>query len=110
MEGLAQTAARWLLAPPRPPSHGRAAEAAFLRLTDRSRERRPALGAPSYEIFENTGHLATQLIEAVVDRLRVRGRHDVVADVSSANEASRGLFRRAGFEEGISETFFTRRL
>jgi ribosomal protein S18 acetylase RimI-like enzyme len=83
-----------------------------------------ALAAPSYEILENTGHLewvavapehrqsglATQLIEAVVDRLRARGRQDVVADVSSANEASRGLFRRAGFDEGISVTFFTRRL
>jgi ribosomal protein S18 acetylase RimI-like enzyme len=83
-----------------------------------------ALGAPSYEILENTGHLewvavdtehrrdglATQLIEAVVDALRAPGRQDVVADVSSANEASRTLFARAGFHEGISVTFFTRRL
>ena len=83
-----------------------------------------ALGAPSYEILENTGHLewlavapehrrgglASELIEVVADRLRAQGRRDVVADVSSANEASRALFRRAGFEEGISVTFFTRPL
>jgi ribosomal protein S18 acetylase RimI-like enzyme len=83
-----------------------------------------ALAAPSYELFENTGHLewvavapqerrnglAAKLIEAIVDRLRERGCSDVVADVSSANETSRTVFRRAGFEEGISVTFFTRRL
>lgn len=83
-----------------------------------------ALAAPSYEFLENTGHLewlavapehrrdglATRLIEAVVEQLRARGCEDVVADVSTANEASRGLFERAGFEEGISVTFFTRRL
>jgi ribosomal protein S18 acetylase RimI-like enzyme len=82
------------------------------------------LGEPSYEILEDTGHLewiavapehrrsglAVRLIDAVVTELRELGRRDVVADVSSANEASRGLFRRAGFEEGISVTFFTRRL
>ena len=83
-----------------------------------------ALAAPSYEILENTGHLewlavaqehrrsglATQLIDAVVARLRAKGLRDIVADVSSANEASRALFSRAGFEEGISVTFFTRSL
>jgi ribosomal-protein-alanine N-acetyltransferase len=83
-----------------------------------------ALGAASYEILEDTGHLewlavdsehrrsglATRLIDAVVGQLRALGRRDVVADVSSANEASRSLFARAGFEEGISVTFFTQRL
>lgn len=83
-----------------------------------------ALAAPSYELFENTGHLewvavapdqrrnglAARLIEAIVERLRERGCVDVVADVSSANETSRTVFRRAGFDEGISVTFFTRRL
>jgi ribosomal protein S18 acetylase RimI-like enzyme len=83
-----------------------------------------ALAAPSYEIFENTGHLewlavapehrrdglARKLIDAVVDTLRAQGRDDVVADVSSKNEASRKLFASAGFDEGISVTFFTRRL
>lgn len=83
-----------------------------------------ALGADSYEILQDTGHLewlavdpdyrrdgvATKLIEATVDMMRAKGRRDIVADVSSANEASRSLFRRAGFDEGISVTFFTRRL
>jgi ribosomal protein S18 acetylase RimI-like enzyme len=83
-----------------------------------------ALGAESFEIIEDTGHLewiavapehrreglAVQLIETFVEALRARGRRQAVADVSSANEASRVLFARAGFEEGISVTFFTRRL
>ena len=82
------------------------------------------LGAPSYEILEDTGHLewlavdpehrrgglATRLVETMVEAVRGLGRRDIVADVSSANEASRGLFARAGFDEGISVTFFTRRL
>jgi ribosomal protein S18 acetylase RimI-like enzyme len=75
-------------------------------------------------VLEDTGHLewvavapehrgagiATQLINAVVDELDALGCAVVVADVSSANEASRSLFRQVGFEEGISVTFFTRRL
>ena len=83
-----------------------------------------ALGAESYEILEDTGHLewiavapehrreglAVRLIDTFVEALRARGRKEVVADVSSANEASRVLFARAGFDEGISVTFFTRRL
>jgi ribosomal-protein-alanine N-acetyltransferase len=83
-----------------------------------------ALAAPSYEILENTGHLewvavapdrrgdglAGRLIEAVVEELRARGCDEVVADVSSKNEASRAVFARAGFHEGISITFFTRSL
>lgn len=82
------------------------------------------LGAENYEILEDTGHLewiavapehrreglAVKLIDTFVEALRTRGRKRVVADVSSANEASRVLFARAGFEEGISVTFFTRRL
>jgi ribosomal protein S18 acetylase RimI-like enzyme len=83
-----------------------------------------ALAAPSYEILEDVGHLewvavapehrrdglATHLIEAVVEKVRALGRAHIVADVSSANEASRALFRQLGFEEGISVTFFTRPL
>jgi ribosomal protein S18 acetylase RimI-like enzyme len=83
-----------------------------------------ALGAPSYEILADTGHLewlavapehrrdglASRLVETMVAAMRALGRRDIVADVSSANEASRGLFARAGFAEGISVTFFTRRL
>ena len=82
------------------------------------------LGAESYEILEDTGHLewvavapehrrdglATRLIDVFVEELRGRNRKHVVADVSSTNESSRGLFRRAGWDEGISVTFFTRRL
>jgi ribosomal protein S18 acetylase RimI-like enzyme len=82
------------------------------------------LGAESYEILKDTGHLewiavapeqrrrglAVRLIETFLDALRARGRKDVVADVSTANEASRGLFERAGFTEGISVTFFVRPL
>ena len=82
------------------------------------------LGAESYEILEDTGHLewiavapehrrsglARRLIDTLLEALRARGRKEVVADVSSANEASRGLFARAGFAEGISVTFFVRRL
>ena len=83
-----------------------------------------ALGAETYEVLEDVGHLewlavapshrgaglATRLIGAVVEALAARGRTEVVADVSSANAASRGLFARAGFEEGISVTFFRRPL
>ena len=83
-----------------------------------------ALAAESYEVLEDTGHLewiavapghrgeglATRLIAAVVEALTARGRAEVVADVSSDNAASAALFRRAGFEEGISVTFFRRRL
>ena len=83
-----------------------------------------ALGAASYEILDDTGHLewiavapehrreglAVRLIDTFIEALRARSRKHVVADVSSANEASRVLFARAGFDEGISVTFFTRRL
>jgi ribosomal protein S18 acetylase RimI-like enzyme len=82
------------------------------------------LGADSYEILEDTGHLewvavapenrgdglGGRLIETFVEVLRSRGRREVVADVSSKNEASHAVFERAGFHEGIQITFFTRRL
>jgi ribosomal protein S18 acetylase RimI-like enzyme len=82
------------------------------------------LGAETYEILKDTGHLewiavapehrrgglAVRLIETFLDALRACGRKDVVADVSTANQASRGLFDRAGFSEGISVTFFVRPL
>jgi ribosomal protein S18 acetylase RimI-like enzyme len=83
-----------------------------------------ALGAESYEILEDTGHLewiavapehrrvglATRLIETFVEALRATGPKEVVADVSSANEVSRALFARTGWSEGLSVTFFTKRL
>lgn len=82
------------------------------------------LGADSYEILDDTGHLewlgvapesrgeglGGRLIEAFVDVLRLRGRREVVADVSSRNDASHAVFRSAGFHEGIEITFFTRLL
>jgi ribosomal protein S18 acetylase RimI-like enzyme len=82
------------------------------------------LGAESYEILDDTGHLewvavapehrgdglGGGLIEAFVEALRLRGRTEVVADVSSKNDTSRTVFERAGFHEGIEITFFTRRL
>ena len=81
------------------------------------------LGADTYEILEDTGHLewlavapeqrreglASRLIETFVETLRATGRKEVVADVSTANEASRAVFARAGWTEGISVTFFTKR-
>lgn len=82
------------------------------------------LGSESYEILADTAHLewvavapehrgdglGARLIDAFVETLRTLGRREVVADVSSKNEGSRTVFRRAGFEEGIGITFFTRRL
>lgn len=82
------------------------------------------LGSESYEILTDTGHLewvavaperrgdglGVRLIDAFVAELRTLERREVVADVSSTNEVSRAVFARAGFEEGIGVTFFTRRL
>jgi len=82
------------------------------------------LGADTYEILEDTGHLewlavapeqrreglAARLIETFVEALRATGRKEVVADVSTANEASRAVFARAGWTQGISVTFFTKQL
>jgi ribosomal protein S18 acetylase RimI-like enzyme len=73
-----------------------------------------ALGAESYEILDETGHLewvavapeqrrdglATRLIDAFVEELRRRGRREVAADVSSANEAVQaGRLRRGDFRD-----------
>jgi ribosomal protein S18 acetylase RimI-like enzyme len=82
------------------------------------------LGAPSYEILEDTGHvewiavapdhrgggLARRLVEALVHGLDARGCRVVVADVAGANEPSRRLFTSTGFDESSTITFFTRRL
>jgi ribosomal protein S18 acetylase RimI-like enzyme len=82
------------------------------------------LGADTYEILGDTGHLewvavapeqrgdglGVRLIETFVEVLRSRGRREVVADVSSTNETSRAVFERAGFDAGIEITFFKRRL
>jgi ribosomal protein S18 acetylase RimI-like enzyme len=83
-----------------------------------------ALGAESYEVLEDTGHLewvavapshrrqgiASRLLATAVDAFRELGKSAVVADVASTNAASHALAAGAGFTEGISVTFFTRRL
>ena len=82
------------------------------------------LAAPSYELLEGTGHvewvavapeqrrdgLAMRLVETLLDALKERGCQTVIADVTGANEPSRRLFARAGFDEGTTITFFTRGL
>lgn len=83
-----------------------------------------ALGASTYEILADTGHLewvavapsrrgegiARRLLDTAVDAFRRVGRRQDVADASSDNAASRALFARAGWHEGISVTFFVRDL
>ena len=82
------------------------------------------LGEESYEVLEDTGHLewiavapehrgqglASRLIETLVGIFRELGKARVVADISSENEASRGMARKLGFTEGISVTFFVKEL
>jgi len=83
-----------------------------------------ALGAETFEILENTGHLewvaiapdyrrsglALKLSETEVGVFEQMGKAQVVTDISSTNPASRGMARKAGFREGISVTFFVRDL
>jgi ribosomal protein S18 acetylase RimI-like enzyme len=82
------------------------------------------LAAPSYEVLEGTGHLewvavapeqrreglARRLVDTLLEALKARGCQTVIADVTGANEPSRRLFERAGFDEGTTITFFRRRL
>jgi ribosomal protein S18 acetylase RimI-like enzyme len=74
------------------------------------------LGEEQYETLENTGHLewlavapeyrrqgvALRLIDELVRVFRELGRAAVVADISSANTASQGMARKAGFTEGCA--------
>lgn len=83
-----------------------------------------ALGDATFEIIEDTGHLewiavapeyrrrglGVQLVGHAVEAFRELGKRRVVADISSANEASRAMAARAGFTEGISVTFFAKEL
>lgn len=83
-----------------------------------------ALGEENFAILENTGHLewvavapehrrqgiASQLMETLIQVYRQLGKSQVVGDVSSANPASRGMAHKLGFVEGISVTFFVKRL
>ncbi len=82
------------------------------------------LGADSYELLTNTGHLewiavapeyrrqglASQLMETMVKAYREMGKASIVTDISSENPASRSLAGRLGFREGISVTFFVKDL
>ena len=82
------------------------------------------LGEEKYETLENTGHLewlavapeyrrqgvALRLIDELVRVFRELGRAAVVADISSANTASQGMARKAGFTAGVSVTFFVKEL
>jgi ribosomal protein S18 acetylase RimI-like enzyme len=82
------------------------------------------LGDETFEILEDTAHfewiavdedfrrrgIAQRLLEegaAAVERL---GRTAVVADIASGNAYSRGLATKLGFEEGLSVTYFVKRL
>lgn len=83
-----------------------------------------ALGEKSYQILENAGHiewvavapeyrrqgLATRLMETLVQVYRELGKKQVVGDISSDNPASRSMARKMGFREGISVTFFVKKL
>ena len=82
------------------------------------------LGAGTFEIIEDTAHIewiavdpacrrqgiAGRLIETAVGAIERLGKSQVVADIASDNEYSRGLARKLGFEEGLSVTYFTKRL
>lgn len=83
-----------------------------------------ALGDESFELIKDTGHLewiavapeyrrkgvASKLISAMVGEFQRLGLRSVVADISSKNPASVATFRKAGFDEGITVTFFVRDL
>lgn len=83
-----------------------------------------ALGDRNFEILEKTGHLewiavspeyrrqgiATRLIETIERVFREMGKEQMVTDISSQNAASRSLARKSGFSEGISVTFFVKKL
>ena len=82
------------------------------------------LGDESFEIIEDTAHLewlavhedfrrrgiAQRLLETGVGAVERLGKAAVVADIASANAYSRGLAAKVGFEEGLSVTYFVKRL
>lgn len=83
-----------------------------------------ALGTDTFEIIEDTAHLewiavapeyrrhglATRLLQTLLDAVEKLGKRSVVADVASDNEYSRGLARKVGFREGLSVTYFEKKL
>lgn len=82
------------------------------------------LGEETFEILEDTAHLewiavddgyrrqgiAQRLLEEAVAAVERLGRSAVVADIAADNPYSRGLAEKLGFEEGLSVTYFTKRL
>jgi len=83
-----------------------------------------ALGARDFELIEDTGHLewvavdseyrgqgiASRLMTAALARYKELGKRQVVSDIASDNPASQGMARKLGFTEGISVTFFVKKL
>jgi hypothetical protein len=63
-----------------------------------------------WSIGEVADHVATRLLQTVVDVAERMGKARVVADIASDNTYSQGLARKLGFSEGISVTYFTKEL
>jgi ribosomal protein S18 acetylase RimI-like enzyme len=82
------------------------------------------LGDESFEIIEDTAHLewiavderyrrhgiAQRLLAEAVAAVERLGKSAIVADMAADNPYSRGLAEKLGFEEGLSVTYFTKRL
>jgi len=82
------------------------------------------LGDESFEILDDTAHLewiavdeqyrrhgiAQRLLGEAVAAVERLGKRAVVADIAADNPYSRGLAEKLGFEEGLSVTYFTKRL
>ena len=82
------------------------------------------LGDETFEILDDTAHvewiavderyrrrgIAHRLLEAAVSAVERLGKQAVVADIASDNPYSRGLAEKLGFSEGLSVTYFTKRL
>lgn len=82
------------------------------------------LGDETFEVLEDTAHiewiavdegyrrhgLARRLLETAVAAVERLGKRAVVADIASDNPYSRGLAAKLGFSEGLSVTYFTKRL
>jgi ribosomal protein S18 acetylase RimI-like enzyme len=82
------------------------------------------LGDETFEILDDTAHvewiavdeayrrlgIAQRLLEEAVTSVERLGKQAVVADIAADNPYSRGLAEKLGFEEGLSVTYFTKRL
>ena len=82
------------------------------------------LGDETFEILQDTAHLewiavdedfrrrgiAQRLLQEAVAAVERLGKEAVVADIASGNPYSRGLVSKLGFEEGLSVTYFVKRL